>query len=542
MSFDTTDLNAVKAFVGQALGIPMNLWTYWEIIDRYPADKPELALAHYTEDYDPYNRSHEPLRKIRGTVVDLTTGAVVADSYGYTQTLPVYGPLREFTSPDNPSGSIILQTEVPLYFNRVEDAPEEAVKLRMGDREFDQSTTRLSIGYEGVLVRIFKWKDQVFFSTHRRIDALRSGWGGRKPFYELYTKLGGPDLKSIFGEEPYSPYCHQFLVVDNEIRLATSTRDNRILYLGVKKVWNEEIYATESGPYAWSDEFVLYVPQKGEKSEPEVFSQEIDRAMFIQSSISVATANKFLFPQYYAPRIPASGEAAGYNAKENELIIDYTDDGEVREVYFNPVSEQISDERVIGGDFVIMYTQTPDGETIVYRLEPTAFEYRVMVTGNDPNMYHRFVTEMIHFTKGDPHDLLSKYPRYIDSSGQLHLDEPVERRIYWWSLFYGAVAPAFKEEVDGYLQRYNDDIKKVADFIVSDFPKIKDEEELKRINQNTRNRFTELRQIASDISRREKRRPHTVLVNLLYKETGPSLYKMMSTVRNILRFRASARE
>ena len=387
MSSDTTvvDINAIKTFVGNVLAISPSLWKIWDIIDVYPAEKPALALAHYTDDYDPYNRSHEPLRKIRGVIVDLNTSAIVANSYGYTQTLPVYAPLDEESSSENPAGSVYIQTEVGMYINRFEDAPEESGKIKIDTREFDRNTSRLSLGYEGVLVRVFKWDDRVFFSTHRRIDGYRSGWGGREVFYTIFKRLGGPDLEDdsrLFGNELYSPYCHQFLVVDDAIRLATNTRDNRIIYLGVIKVWDEEIYAQESGPYVWPGDFDLYLPEL-EKEEPSTFSNNLDRAMLRQSSIDIATANKFLFPHQFASRIPTTGEAAEYNAKEDEIIIDYTNQGKVNEIYFNPSNKQISDERLGGGDFLILYTQTSEGNTIVYRLEPASFEYRIMVTGKD---------------------------------------------------------------------------------------------------------------------------------------------------------------
>jgi len=542
MSSDTTtvDMNAIKTFVGQVLAIPPYLWKLWDIIDVYPPDRPTLALAHYTDGYDHYNRAHEPLRKIRGIIVDLNTGAVVASSYGYTQSLPIYAPLEEHHSPEDPNGSIVLQTEIGMYINRFEDAPEEPVKINYGAREFNKGTSKLSLGYEGVLIRVFKWNDQIFFSTHRRIDGYRSKWGGRELFYDIYKRLGGPNLEdqvTLFGDEPYSPYCHQFLVVDNAVRLATSTRDNRILYLGAKKVWDEEVYAQESGPYAWPGDFHLYLPKLHQKEEPEVFSQDFDRSMIQQSEVDVATANKFIFPYNFAPRVPKSGKAAEYDAKENEMLIDYTQDGKVNEIYFNPITEDIADERLTGGDFVILYTRTPQGETIVYRLEPVAFDYRMRVTQNDPNMYHHFVTEMVLFTKSDPRDLLNKFPHYSDSEGQFQLNDPDSRQRYWWSLYYGAIAPAYKDEVDGFFVQYNRDIRNVAKFIMHDYYNITDEEELKRINENTRRRFDNLRQIASDVSSREGRSPFGIVVSLLYKETGLSLYKMISTVRNIMRLR-----
>lgn len=534
---ESEPVSDIKAFVTGVLKLPPTLNKMWDIIDLYPNDsQPQLALAHYNkETYDPYNRTHEPLRKVRGTIVDLNTGAVVCDAYGHTQSLPCLEAL------DADENVIKVHTEVAKYINNVEDAPDEVAKFSFGVRQFDKTTTKLFLGYEGAMIRLFKWNGQVFFSTHCRIDASRSNWGGRTQFFELFKQLGGPDISSLFGEEPFSPYCHLFLIVHNEIRLATSTSDNRIIYLGVKKVWDENVFAGQSGPYAWQGEFTLKTPTFGQ--EPPVFSNNHNRALIVQPAIDTDIANKFLFPNDYAKDIPQS---SGYQAKEHEILVDYADSGrKVNEIYFQRLTQKIADEKLSGGDFVILYTQTPEGQTIVYRLEPTAFEYRTQITANDPNLYHRFAVQMVDFTKADPQVLRDAYPKYIDANGtEIRLDNAQDRQVYWWSLFYDAVAPYYKDKVDGFYSLYQSDIKSVADFIMNDYPKIVSkatndpvaQEKLKRINDNTKKRFEDLRTITMTAANRNRQSPMNVLRNLLSNETGPSLYKMISTVKNIKKF------
>lgn len=547
-------ISPIKKIVTKALGLPASLNMYWDITDLYPSkEAPELALAHYNEHYDPDSRQLEPIRKIRGVIVDLKTEAVVADAYGYTQNLPCYERLTEVKGADDPSGTIQLQTEITAYLNDYEMAPDEIPKVTAGTRSFDKASSTMFIGYEGALIRIFKWNGQAFFSTHRRINAIRSNWGGRTSFLTLYNQLGGPSLESFFGEEPYSPYCYMFLIVHNDIRIASSTRDNRLVFIGMKKVWDPETYAQPGQPYAWSGEFKADLPSVGH--EPDAFSSDPNRALIIQPSISVEIANKFLFPNTSARSIPDS--AVGFGAKEHELVIDYNEDGSrVNEIYFQRLPDQIKDERLSGGDFVILYTQTPQGETIVYRLEPSAYEYRVGITGNNPNLYNRFVTEMVTFTKAnieDPDDPIFSYPQYIVKDHPMSLVRPEDRQIYWWSLFYDAVPPSYKQEVDGYFSRYDRDLNKVANFILTDYPKIIDPnnpglkagedkakqilEETKRINDDTRRRFDDLKQIATGAARTSRKSPFTILRGLLINETGPSLYRMITTVQNIEKLR-----
>ena len=506
----------LKELVASVLGLAPVLDTAWDIIDTYPSDEnPELVLAHYNQDYSPYNRLHEPLRRVRGIVIDVNAKKVVADSYGHTQALPCYQTLIEDDE------AVHVPTEVPMYINTVETAPEEMAKLKVGTREFDKNSTKLFLGYEGAMVRIFKWNNKVFFSTHRRIDAIRSNWGGRRPFYELYKELNGPDLESFFGSEPSSPYCYMLLIAHNEIRLASSTRDNRIIFIGAKKLWDGE-------GSIWTP--VTSLPE-------DVFSPEINRPLIVQPSIDVDTANKFLFPTQHATRIPDTNEAREYNAKEQELIVEYATPppeggvAGVKNIYVKPLPQKPLDDRLEGGDFLILYTQADNGDTIVYRLESPAYEYRVGITANDPNMYHRFAVAMVDFTKGDPADLLSTYPRY----DQADLSEPQDRQKYWWSLFYNAVAPAYKDKVSGFYRQYLNDIDRVANFILVEFPKLitrADPEEMKRLNINTQKRMGDLRRIATG-QKISGQSPYNIIRNLLFKETGPSLYKMIVTVQNI---------
>ena len=524
-------ISPVKAFVAKALGLAPILNVLWDVIEVYPKDPtltPLLGLAHYNQDYDPYNRLHAPLARVRGVIVDLKTGAIVCDSYGHTQSLPCNEPLTESSD-----GTISVSTEVTMYLNSFETAPEENAKTKMGTRDFDKSTTRLFLGYEGAMIRIFKWNNKVFFSTHRRIDASASDWGGRRKFSELYKELNGPDPASFFGDEPYSPYCYMMLIAHNEIRLATSTSDNRIIFIGMKKVWNETDYAKEGGPYAWTQEFKIKIPDGSEKSF--AFSENNNHSLIIQPSVSVDIANKFLFPSRYANDMPESYT----NARDNEMVVEYELEGnEVKDIYFKGSGSTTSD-KLAGGDFIIIYTQSSEGETLVYRLESPAFEYRVDVTGNDPNLYHHFVVQMVNFTKADVEDLNDKYPHYVTENGEkMSLKEAKDRRTYWWSLFYDAVPPFYKDEVDKFYKKYVTDVNHIAKFIKDEYlnllPKLNEEksEERKRISPETQKRFDDIRRIATNI-RVEGQSPLQTILNLLYQETGKSLYRMMTTVKNL---------
>ena len=535
-------IDSVKLAVSESLNLAPELNQLWDVIDVYPDEEgvaPRLALAHYNDNFDPNNRLHEPVRYVRGTIVDLQTKAVVCDSYGYNQSLPCYEPVTE----DNEA--YIVQTQVHHYLNSYESAPEEVPKVNVGQRRFDKTHSKLFLGYEGVLIRLFKWNDQVFFSTQTRIDGSNSNWGGRLRFMDAYDQLNGPHPMTLFGNEMYSPYCYQFYVVHNAIKLATSTRDNRIVFVGVKKVWDEEEFAYEDGPYYWPEPFTIRMPNF--PTEPSVWSTNLNRASVRQFPVDVKTLNKFMFPNKFAVPVPNSPETNSYDAKDNEIIVDYSDDGRsVTEIYYKSIAQKLVDERLEGGDFGIVVVENPDGRTVVYRLEPVSFQHRVTVTANNPNLYNRFVTEMHNFTKGNPRELITTYPRYNKANGEpIPLDNPIDRQVYWWSIFYDSVAPSYKDEVNNYYNQYGKDITALAHFILDDYPKLVDRaarvpvdpiaaEQMKRINDPTKRRFSELTRISSNNSRMTKQKSRTdALRDLLYNETGPSLYKMITTMRKV---------
>lgn len=563
----TAVISEEKLFAEKVLKIPASLRNCWDIVDTFTeVGDPEsgLLLVHYNEEYDPELRSHEPLRRVRGIIIDKQTGAIISESLGHDEVLSCHGPLTETKT------SITFETEIRKYVNSFEAAPDERPKITVGTREFPKDKTAMFLGYEGAIIRIFKWNNKIFFSSHRKIDAKKSGWGGRTIFLDIYKRLGGPPIESFYGDEITSPYCHMFLIADNEIRLASSTSDNRIIYLGVKKVWNEEEYAQEDGPYYYPGEFPLITPQFTSQISP--FASGDVRPMLMQPAINVGMVNKFMFPNQFAPDVPPTPEAIQYGAKEHEMVVDYSADGSrVNEIYFRRMAQKMADERLNGGDFIVIFTQGANGETIVYRLETLAFQYRVQITADDPNLYHRFAIEMVSFTKGNPHELLTNYPKYIGSDDkELDLSTPQSRQIYWWSLYHDAVAPVFKKEVQTFYSRYDDDVEELSKFILNDFPKlmtsekvvkdtmkklsegkIKDTdipedlkrkiEEFKRINEKTQTRIKDLQLIATNSSSKVKTAPFIILKNLLYKETGQSLYKMITTMQNLKKLRVQTK-
>jgi len=486
----------VKTIISSILGLPAELSKYWDILDSYPKDNPELYLIHYNDNFDITNRVSEKLWNIRGVIVDINKKVVVANSHGYVESLPCNNEIVE--DKDN----IIIYTHIKKYFHKEEDAPYEDAKITFGDRKFNKNNTFLYIGYEGAFVRIFKWKGKVFFSTHKKIDATTSHWKGRTAFYTLYKMLNGP-MDELFGDEDYSPYCHLFLITHNDIRLCTSVRDNRILYLGVNKMW-EDTYGTN---------YKLVIPKFVEQEDA---FQTFDHGLIKQPPVSVDIANKFLFPTKYAEKMPED-----YNAIYGEMVVYYDKQGNVTNIHY--YGDKTDDERLNGGDFIILYTKLENGDIKSYKLESPGYAFRKSIVVEDPNLYHRFVIGMSDFfaRRVDMNEL----PKLYDQNGQLLTDtNGITRRYYWWALFYNVVNPTAKDEAFTYYNKYNADLHAVCNFILYKYDKLT-HEQLSTIKEKVINRFNYIKNATKNGFNVK-----ASILNLLSKEYGVSFYKMLKVV------------
>ena len=510
--------NPIKDFVETALRIPKELYTYWEVKDLWPnKEAPRLALAHYSEHrFEPDNRAHAPLLKVRGPVVDLVTGRIVCDSFGYNASLSAHSKLSFETTPDAPDGVVSFDTYVNKYYNTLEAAPEEQAKKAEGTLSWPASDIKLSLGYEGTLIRTFKWEGFTFFSNHKKIDATSAFWGPREKFLQIWLRLGGPATEEFYGEEESSPFCYNFLIADDEIRLASTTRDNMILYLGVRRLWND--------PH-WDNV---------EPIDPSTISP----AIVNQAPISVDIANKFLFPAQYAKKVDVSG------SYPNELIVEYRPDrSTVLDIAYTG-----KDDSSLGGDFVIVYLKDAKGEISVYRIESENFQYRLGLTENNPNLYNQFVTSLGYFSRETPIERFQRTGfRRAPSTFTASMDTAAERffsklpamgnavrmsqkdRMEKWQLYFtDAVSPTFKQTVSGYLARYNKELEDFAKFLLGEYDNL-NETELNAFGDKAKEAIVRIKKIIGH----NKDRSEIIkqVVSVIQNDYGATQYQLINGMR-----------
>jgi hypothetical protein len=310
---------SLKEEISNILRIPNN--DCWKIVESDGS----VHLVHYQEGAD-----LETYGFLRGVVVDTELKRVVCSSFGYAP-----------------------------YF--VADSLSRDAQRRVDENakvhDLDLSQARFRIGYEGTVLRVFKHRGKVYFSTHRRLDASRSRWGNTHTFTELYEQLGGPTAKELFDEnKDSSPFVSVFLVSHPEVLMCSLVPSSTgfLVYLSCHKMFSEHPATQETVDWSFPSLPLVYGKRYLSLEGSE------DRRILLSPYLSLEEANDFL--------------ARG----------------------FFPEEPQRDDKRLSKGEFVIAEipcqegSNSPDGDVKLVKFHSSAYEWRNKMRGKDSNLYHRF--------------------------------------------------------------------------------------------------------------------------------------------------------
>ena len=162
----------------------------------------DMAILHYEDDADMSTHGH-----LRGTLVDLETDAIIADSFGHTPT----AICSELVIVNN--CIVVKDTEGVVHVFDMAHLLDPVVMKRV---------------FEGVVLRALWRKGKFHLITHKRIDASRSKWGSYKYFLTMYEEAGGPTAEQLFDtSKPFSSTTYDFLVVDQGLLVGTRQRVNK---------------------------------------------------------------------------------------------------------------------------------------------------------------------------------------------------------------------------------------------------------------------------------------------------------------------------
>ena len=120
----------------------------WNIIDSIPSE--DLYLVHYND-----RANMEIYGGLRGVIVDIKEKKIVCRSNGNTISI--------------------------TCDNIVED--KDVIKI--DNYILNKNNIKIMIGFEGTMLRIFKHRGTVYFSTHRKINCVNSKWGNSISFSNL---------------------------------------------------------------------------------------------------------------------------------------------------------------------------------------------------------------------------------------------------------------------------------------------------------------------------------------------------------------------
>lgn len=282
----------------------------WSIVDTHE----NLALVHYDDGAD-----MDVHGWLRGVLVDTEIGVIIAKSFGYTPTA-VAKTISEV------DGVIsVCDTEGAVH-------------------TFSAVDTTIKRVFEGVVFRVIWHNSRAYRLTHRKIIPLRSRWGSSPSFLSMYQEAGGPTDEQLFDTtKAFSDSCYVFLV--SHPSLLVGTRQNvtcpYIVCLG---------------------HYQMNTGRPAEDVAPGINN-------FSRSEAITGAVNE---PFIHDPKTLSLQEANHH----------------LRFGYYN--SFEADDERQLTGEAIIMYRMV-DGEVAdIVKIHSPSYEWRVTMRGNNPNISHQF--------------------------------------------------------------------------------------------------------------------------------------------------------
>jgi hypothetical protein len=278
----------------------------FKIVNEYES----LRLVHYDQNTIHNTEVDNELRKIRGVIVDIEEKKVVCPSFGYT-----------------PS---IVSNSLP--------EPESVVKDSY-DKEYTfPKEFKIFPVTEGTMIRVWKYKGQLMFSSHKRINCDKSRWGTSGFFKDLFMKyIGDFNLNDMVNEGKIA----NFILMDKDLTIATKfpmgKRDGLIVFLG----FTDENNTT-----------ISYETTLPSLKEHSIDDTNTNTNLFSSWELNMEDANKHLTQGFY-----------DYPAKEQSDIL------------------------CLGEGLVITYNK--NGNNAVMIVNSEAYTRRIKLVDNDPNILHR---------------------------------------------------------------------------------------------------------------------------------------------------------
>ena len=110
-------------------------------------------------------------------------------------------------------------------FPHTEDLSVDDFKTIMNAKSLNLKNATVTKAYEGTVIRIFCWNDEMLFSTHKKINGYDSNWGG-PTFGEMYNDI------SLSTDVYDKSKCYNFLLSHPMNRFVCKVEKPRLIHIG----------------------------------------------------------------------------------------------------------------------------------------------------------------------------------------------------------------------------------------------------------------------------------------------------------------------
>lgn len=208
--------------IRQYFNLPQSADKYWNIITYDEFQTKQIYLLRYKKELlnELYAEKFsltviEKILSFRGLIITIENKNlyIITGSYSYTPVITTY-------------------KQIPINADIIE--LKDNITEQIYHIDFTDPNTSMIPFFEGPIIRISKYQNQIYMSTSKHLDIKYWSQYNMPSLSQLYEKYNGPDPKLFFGTEPTSNVTHLIMIVNG--RLMSSSKLNvgygYLLYLG----------------------------------------------------------------------------------------------------------------------------------------------------------------------------------------------------------------------------------------------------------------------------------------------------------------------
>jgi len=342
---------------------------YWDIEDN--VENTEIYLIHYkvdkldeiihregfTPDID--MEDSQLILNLRGLVIDLEEKWVCCRSFGFS--------------------SMSTLNEINATQIKLEDQYNNTSVENTNNITFQSF-------YGGPVVRVWKYKGKVYYSTHHKISMEKTRWGSSKFFSDYFVELFDSSFNTssleeisnvLFSDEKEtSNFCHIFIISAPDLILGTrmNVGDGFLVYLK----------PLVSNFFISDDAFKHYKYNKQiENIDKNSFVKNISSNYPLENVDKVpipqlTKVKKILTPSNFNFQIANEILTCGYSGKSKDDLEDI-------------------DMRLLPGEAILAIL--PSGKYV--KISPTCLTWRNYILENNPNIYNQYCNNLDLMTESD---------------------------------------------------------------------------------------------------------------------------------------------